>query len=482
MILKREIFDYLLFTIYFFLSVTMGKSSSLIALVGLLFSTIIFIYYFAKRPVFSFMFSFSIFLNLGNYLPDNSFGLPKFFSYKYYFLVLSFLVVFAPKIKKLLIRDDFELRKLLYIAVLLNLYQIIICIYVHLSPSYVKTILIIIRNFPQIFGIYLILPVYLLVKYNYKDFFYIIVFMGISLLLVFYISILTPLELIEVVDYENRFGITGPKRIYFQGTGFISYCVGFSICLLFFKKKYGIMNKLIFFNSFLYVCNVFLSITRSTIILLGSEIVSLIYCLGVFHKYKFTSYIKKLSIFLLIIILSLLINPKILINVIDAFIISLIDQDISSISRFTYEMPRHINIIQNNLFFGTGFKSFWANYEFGQTDMPFTANIGKYGVFGMLIFSFLYIYSFIFMIKMLKILNKNFSFLIKRNNILYLFLFLSFTIAILTKTVLNPLYFSSDLMFETGMANLGFQFGIIYGSARVMTSNVLFYKRNIKLS
>ena len=98
MILKREIFDYILFTIYFFLSVTMGKSSSLIALVGLLFSTIIFIYYFAKRPVFSFMFSFSIFLNLGNYLPDNSFGLPKFFSYKYYFLVLSFLVVLLESV------------------------------------------------------------------------------------------------------------------------------------------------------------------------------------------------------------------------------------------------------------------------------------------------------------------------------------------------------------------------------------------------
>ena len=479
MISRKEIFDYLLFVGYFLLAVSMGKSTTIIALIGLVFSTIIFVYYFAKKPVFAFMFSFSIYLNLGNYLPDNAFGFPKFFTYKYYFLILSFVVVFAPKIKKLLIRDDLELRKLLYVAFFLNLYQIIVCIYVHLSPSYVKTIILIIRNFPYIFGFYLIIPVYLLIKYNYKDFFNIILFMCLILLTLFYVTILTPLELINVIDYESRFGSSGPTRIYFQNTGYISYCVGFSIFLLFLKNKYDLLDKLIFVSSLFYLGNVFLSITRSTIFVLVMEIVFLAYLLGTFYNYKFTSYIKKLSVFLIFIILSLLINPKILNNVFDAFIESFINSDIESIGRFAYELPKHINIIKNNLFFGTGFKSFWTDYEFGQTDMPLTANIGKYGILGFGIFSLFYIYVFIFIIKSIKILRKNFVFLTSQDNVLFLFLFLSVSVSLITKALLNPLYFSSELIFETGMSFFGFQLGIIYGSARVMISNLILEPRKL---
>ena len=93
-------------------------------------------------------------------------------------------------------------------------------------------------------------------------------------------------------------------------------------------------------------------------------------------------------------------------NVIETFLGSFLKGDISSISRFTYELPRHITIIQNNLFFGTGFKTFWSSYEFGQTDLPFTANLGKYGIVGLFIFSLFYIYSFKFIFGFMKIYLK----------------------------------------------------------------------------
>ena len=215
------------FYFLFFFSVFLGKETSIIGYAGIIFSSVVYIYYFANKPVFAFLFSYSICTNLGTYLPDNGFGFPKFFTYKYFFLILSFLVIFSPKIKKILIRDDLYFRKLLYVGVLLSLYQIIVCIYIHLSPSYVKTIILIARNFPQIFGIYLLLPVYVLIKYNYRDFFYIIIFMCVALEIVFFITILTPLELIKVIDFENRFGDSGPVRIYFEGTGYIAYCLLF---------------------------------------------------------------------------------------------------------------------------------------------------------------------------------------------------------------------------------------------------------------
>ena len=105
-------------------------------------------------------------------------------------------------------------------------------------------------------------------------------------------------------------------------------------------------------------------------------------------------------------------------NVIETFLGSFIKQDIGSLARFTYvllELPRgHLTIIQlsqSNLFFGTGFKSFWSSYEFGQTDLPLTANLGKYGIVGLFIFSLFYIYSFKFIFRFINLFKNNYPLL-----------------------------------------------------------------------
>ena len=477
---QNILIDCLIFLFFFFFSIFLGQETSIIGYTGIVLSLGIYIYYFANKPVFAFLFPYSIFINLGNYLPDDGFGFPKFFTYKYFFLILSFLVIFSPKIKKILIRDDPYFRKLIYVAVLLNLYQIIVCIYIHLSPSYVKTIILIIRNFPQIFGIYIFLPVYILIKYNYKDFFFIIVFMCIALEVAFFITILTPLDIIKVVDYENRFGNTGPVRIYFQGTGYIAYCILFAIIARFIKLEEHKYNKYLNFGAVLYFVNILLSLTRSAIFLVVSQIVIIFYFFGNVYGLKFTSYVKKVSIIFLLISLSIFINPSILMNFIETFFVSFIKEDISSISRFTYELPRHITIIQNNLFFGTGFKTFWSSYEFGQTDMPFTANLGKYGIVGMFIFSLFHFYSFTYIFKFMSIFKNNYTILVNSENRLYIFLWLAFSIALLSNTLLNPLFYSTHLMNEAGMVSLGFTFGVVYGCSRVMISNILINEIKLK--
>ena len=167
-------------------------------------------------------------------------------------------------------------------------------------------------------------------------------------------------------------------------------------------------------------------------------------------------------------------------NVIETFLGSFIKQDIGSLARFTYELPRHLTIIQNNLFFGTGFKSFWSSYEFGQTDLPFTANLGKYGIVGLFIFSLFYIYSFKFIFRFINLFKNNYPLLVNGENRYYLFLWLAFSTKIVATTFLNPLYFSMHLMNESGMASLGFAFGVVYGCSRVMVSNILMDEIRLK--
>ncbi len=470
---SRHINECIIFIFFFFFSIFLGKDSSIIGNIGIIFSSTVFLYYFAHKPVFAFMFAFSIHLNLGNYLPDSGFGFPKFFNYKYYFLILSFLVVFSPKLKKILVRDDLAFKKLIFLSLFMSLYQIIICIYIHLSPSYIKTIILIIRNFPQIFGIYLILPVYMLAKYNYKEIIHIIIFMCLALEIAFYITIISPIDLIPIVDYESRYGMSGPMRVYFQGQHYIKLVIGFAVAALFINRMELRLKILILLSAIMLLGNILLSLTRSSIAIISIQIIMFTYVFGILNKYKFTSFAKKFIILIIPAVIFLIISPTIIKNIIETFIVTFINNDFSALSRFTFELPRHLDIIANNFFFGTGFKPFWNNYEFGQTDLPFTANLGKYGLVGIIIFSFFYIYPFIHFKKIFEMIKVHYFFIIRLRELNYIILFLVLSITMLTKPIFNPLYFSFELMQETGMSSFGFYLGVIYGTSRVMVADLL---------
>ena len=112
--------------------------------------------------------------------------------------------------------------------------------------------------------------------------------------------------------------------------------------------------------------------------------------------------------------------------------------------------------------------------------MPFTANLGKYGIVGMFIFSLFHFYSFTFIFKFMKIFKNNYTILVNSENRLYLFLWLAFSIKLLSNTLLNPLFYSTHLMNEAGMVSLGFTFGVVYGCSRVMISNILINEIKLK--
>ena len=82
---QNILIDCLIFFSFFFFSIFLGQETSIIGYTGIVFSSGIYIYYFAKKPVFAFLFPYSIFINLGNYLPDDGLDFLNFLHINIFF-------------------------------------------------------------------------------------------------------------------------------------------------------------------------------------------------------------------------------------------------------------------------------------------------------------------------------------------------------------------------------------------------------------
>ena len=296
----------------------------------------------------------------------------------------------------------------------------------------------------------------------------------------FYITLFTPLELIEVWSSEERFAFTGVYRTYFQSTGYISLILSIVTVMILLRLRLALNKRLFYAAGIMMMGNILLSLTRSTIVATFGNIIFIVFIVKSVFKLKFGRFVKLGLLVGIGSIILVTIFPDLSDNVFLTYKRTYSDffgaEDVSSFTRFSYELPRHLSIIKDNVWIGTGFQSFWDSYEYGKTDMPLTANLGIYGVLGMFIYSLMYILGIRHILRLIKTLRRNIKSVREEIDPHLIIIFFVFAIPVLSNIILNPIYYSSDLLSETGRASMGFTFGIVYGTTKLIQERLSEYR------
>jgi hypothetical protein len=201
--------------------------------------------------------------------------------------------------------------------------------------------------------------------------------------------------------------------------------------------------------------------------------------IGISFKKKITFFS---SISFVLLILSLFF-PGILYHVFETFKLSFYEMigtlpEGTTQGRTSYELVNVLPVIKENLFFGTGFQDFWndeANYgDFGISDVPFLANLGIYGLFGMLIY-FLSQFMIIGRIfKFIMILKKDPGWF-RKHYLLELILLLTLATNQIVSLFFRTVYISYELVLGELRIFSGFQIGMIYGLCNYLEKSFSYF-------
>lgn len=174
-----------------------------------------------KFPVGMFMVGLTIHFNIGNYLDKNLFGFPNFFTFHDFGLVFAFIAGLSAG-KFQLSKLTKEFKSLLTILFFFVLYQIIVSIIINLNltnkPG--EIILELAYHKWRIFSIFICIPAYFAIQKNAKTIFNYIVIISALVLSAFFITLLTPIKLIETQTLLREF-LLGAQRIWFENYGYI---------------------------------------------------------------------------------------------------------------------------------------------------------------------------------------------------------------------------------------------------------------------
>ena len=469
---RNIILKYAGFIINLMVALYIGQFSGMIGLAGLGLVIGIWFRYLQKAPALAFMFSFTLYLNIGLFLSDYSFGLPAYLKFRYVFLLLSLLVLFSPKLRNIRYDSYKVMRNLLLIIIFLNMYQILLNIIIQLGLDVIPTIRQVYKFFPQIFGIYILFPTFCIVIYNAKEVVNVIILISGFFLGIFFFQYITGIEIMQVeVDYRI-FG-TGLKRVYFQSSGFIPLLIYFSMILFSLRYK-SQLRWFLFASAIAYFMTIVLSLTRSTMISFIGGIFVAIIILQKYFRVALSRYTAWMLYAGAIVFIGAIVFTELFSNLFVNFQMSWYEltgqvAEGTTQSRSTYELLNVMPIIKDNFFFGVGYQKFWYNAgkfgDYGLSDIPLFANIGIYGIVG--ISTFLYLFYavikqfFVFLKKV-----KQYTQPIIAGFGYEIMLAFGAGLTLLSYLLFSLVNFTSYLSTETGMVYFGFMIGIIYGINR----------------
>ncbi|MCX6250381.1 MAG: hypothetical protein NTX61_06480 [Bacteroidetes bacterium] len=424
-----------------------------------------------EYPVFFFMLCLTIMTNIGGYF-DAIFVFGRITLQDAAF-ILSFMILFSSKVHASRIFSDKGFRRLFYYLVGIALYSIIAALFV-ISGNELSFSFYALLNWRwEFFGFLSIIPGYLVAE-NPKLIVRSSIFVSLLILVLFFLTITTKLDLIPTEELSRDIQGVNVERITFAGH--MSYLIliiwiGFFMLVMNIKMN----NKLIILliASFMLISQM-LSLGRGiNIFLIGSLFAALIYIRKYFHLQIYKLVRNMAVFFALTMVLLFFIFPDYLTGYYQTFFQSFLEligivPSGTTQSRSSYELVNQLPLIRENPLFGTGITPRWfENEEFSGniSDLPIVTILAMFGFIGTII----YFYSYYMIFKRMKQFYKqtgnyfrNFLMTNKYDVLLLLCLFVYFFSMVYFRL------FNTGVEFIADYSKIEFYFfiGLMYGVMR----------------
>ncbi|MFQ6118260.1 MAG: O-antigen ligase family protein [Methanosarcinales archaeon] len=448
------------------------------------FHILIFLLFFGfifsiKNPAYGFMIVLFFVLDIGNYLSKNTFGLPNVFQIRDVAFIMLFIIIFFGQIKDKSFWRDHKFRNLLLFVSLFALYQIFVCILIHLNPTPYEFLRQIVYHRWRIFGIFITVPTYIIFRHNAEKIFSFIIISSFIVLSLYYISVSTPLNLIGTISIE-RFRGTEMIRSSFLNYGYIQMVILIALSVFILKIKYK-YKKILFISAILMIIAQLLTLSRLMNFTMITSILLFAIIIKKFTGVSFTRNLRYLFIFsLIVLIISFIFFPNMPKNFYRTFANTFLELTGqvplgTYQSRTEYELINVMPLIKRAPYFGIGYQSFmWqiSPIDYGTADIPLLANLAMYGSVGLFIFSLIYLLEFK-RIRNFYIFTKNNSVKIENKTSKIQLVFLLIIITYFFNNFFRLFYLTSELVSRPGMIMFGFYLGILFGLVRLFEENYI---------
>jgi len=424
-----------------------------------------------KYPVYGFIFGLTLFFNIGGYLNLYAFGLPGFFTILDVGLVFAFVAGIANEAVEKQIFFDNGFKKFLLICLAFSFYQILITIWIKLGISdpivFIKEL---IYHKWRIFGIFFAIPTYFIIQKYPKEIYKIILSVTFIIMIIYLISLFTPLKLIKVGQIER--GLEASVfRVGFRNYGYMMMVIPMGLFVYLTKVRIKYKNILTI-GALGMLMSVILTLSRITIFSMAGSILITLILVKKYFELSLSQTLFKVFIFLMSsIIIILLLFPGVLSSLYNVYNITLqeflgILPEGTTQSRTLFELVRMMPLFLNNLWFGTGylqdfFSSYHTRWELGLADIPVLGNLAIYGVLGFLLYLLRY-FSIFKSIKRIFNRHKKIS-LFRHLSVFEIALLMSAVIYFFTLVFFRLFYFSKDLVYSWNTIEFGFFSGILFG-------------------
>lgn len=425
---------------------------------------IIILFYSINKDVYTFLIGITLFLNIGGYFDKTTLGLPGFFNFNDLILFIVFITFFVRH--KIQINKNY--KQLLLILLIFVLYQLSIAIFLKLE---ILDLMDLVRSIAghkwRILSVFICIPTYYYIQRFSKEFYYFFLFTSATILSLYFLTLITPLNLIPIVTMSREF--VNANRIWFNNPGYIYIFPIVLVVYLLLKPKIKYKNLLLFvgFGSFL---SIILTLTRGTILfLLGNILISIILVKHIFNL-SISKWIQRsVFAFAFLLITSGIIFPDVIDNIMETAkkSISELSGEISegaTQSRSEFEVPIMLKLINENTWLGTGMlEEYFSHYsektEIGVADVPLLGHIAMYGILGFTIYLLRYFKINTLIKSYYPLLKRNISHLNTYEILLLIWAISSFYANIFFKFF----NFSSEIYNPDSYIIFGISIGIIFG-------------------
>ena len=355
-----------------------------------------------KNPDFLFWFFLMLFFDPGGfyqgYFESKLIG---FLSFTDYIFVLLIICIVKVKTTNNIFDYDKDFKKIFYYFLFFQIYYLLV--YGFLVPnlnSRLDFLFFLQKNRMYFMALPIMYGVYLFTQRSINLFFKMLVFFAITILILYFITLLTDRPIIQLMTLE-RYSGSGIERISMLSYGLIHWILPIAIILFFLKQRKKIklpLTKTIYLSALLMLITYFLTLTRREYFNIALSVLLIIFLISyVFKVSKFKLSTKIIIPSTLGFILLFALFPQSLDNTLnlfkDTFLLIFTGIDSKGLSDYrvtgTGAMLYVKQIVIENLIMGTGYVPYiWADVVrlkgFGDTlaiAMDASAEVPIYGAF-----------------------------------------------------------------------------------------------------
>jgi hypothetical protein len=421
-----------------------------------------------KNVVYAYLLCVLIVISPNGMFSQDVFGFSiSIFRFKDIFFFFSFVFPFLPYHKNIVLGRG--IRKLIPFLIVFTGYQVFVSIVYKLNITDPLELVKALEYYKfWIFGIYLLIPTYIIIRLEADLFLTTVVNLAIIFAMMVLISVYTPYKFINF-STEERISGSGAMRMMLQNAELFKLIIFIAVGIYFisFSRKYFtiLAGLLTFAIPVIGMYRLEMTYTICTMLI----VIYFIFRYYNANLFKFTNLIFSLVGILMIF---LIVFPSFAEGLYNTFVTTFSElrgdtAQGTTQTRTIIELPNQLLLIQFNPFSGVGFRNeWWMNYDnnmdWGLSDIPITATLAMYGIVGMGIY-----YSRFFIIirdvfRTNKFISRN-IFLLNPLDDLKLITIFSLGAYFITMISFRFFYISWELSLIRLQAEFGIYIGLFYG-------------------